>query len=354
MWRFLAPVVLASWAQAQEAGIQLVRLENARVVVELAPRLGGRLVHLGRPGGANVLAVSAATLALPESGLPRAAADGAFLPVNGSVVWFGPQSAWWTQQDVNPQRRAERAGWPPDPFLEYGEMRIAERSAAAVRLVGDPSPVTGLRLTSTVRLTADGAVVQEIEALNASDRTVAWDIWPNVRIRSDAQVFAPYDGGRLKVAFNTAAPTTEKPLPYHVDDGYFSFATEPPAADRATLHLGKAFLAPTDSRLFALTGTDLVVIAAETPPPGTVHPEHAPVEVFRCAGGPPERSLLELEFHSPFTVLAPGSSLRFALAWKLVPVTAAPAGQEVAIIRAHEADAHALRGLFARPSGEAE
>lgn len=353
MRTFLALFILASCAGAQEAGIPLVRLANAQVVVELAPRLGGRLVHLGRPDGANVLAVTASILALPESGLPRAAADGGFLPANGSVVWFGPQSAWWTQQDLNPQRRADRATWPPDPFHEYGEMRIAERTAASVRLIGEPSPVTGLRLTSAVRLTADGAVVQEIEALNAGSRSVAWDIWPNVRIRSDAQVFAPYDAGRLKVVFNTTSPTTEMPLPYHVADGYFSFATEPPLADRATLHLGKAFLAPAESRLFALTGTDLVIIAAETPPPGTVHPEHAPVEVFRCAGGPPERSLLELEFHSAFTALAPGESLRFALAWKIVPVSAPATAQEgAALIRTYEPAARDLRDVFARHPAE--
>lgn len=327
--RIRAALLLIVWAPiapaAEDGALRLVRLENANFVVEVAPRLGGRIATLRRPDGENVFSFAAANRAMPESALPVAAADGAYFPCHGHVVWIGPQQDWWTQQEVNPARRAQRATWPPDPWLEYGSMEVVERTADAVRLTGSPSPISGLRLELRIRLAADGTVVEEIEAVNRSERTVSWDIWPNTRVRPDAQVFAPYDtGSRLRVEYGTSDPVAERPLPPVMRDGFLTFDTRRAPGEEDTLRVGKAFLKPSEPVLYAAAPRDLLIVAARSVAPGGVHPAHAPVEVYQCVGGDPARAVLELEFHSALTALPPGAGLRFAVGWRVLPMSGEP------------------------------
>lgn len=333
---------LCALCAAETVGDGVVRLENAQVVVEVVPRLGGRITALRRPGGDNVIASVPALMASAAGTLPQPGVEGTYLHGLGHVVWIGPQRDWWTQQDANPARRDARATWPPDPFLEYGDMQVVGRGPDHLSLLGPVSPVSGLRLRSEIRIAADGAVSQLIEAVNASPRTVTWDIWPNTRVR-DGTVFAPYERDtRLRLEHGTFDPVAERPLPAAVRDGYLSFNTVIAAGEEGMLHTGKAFMVSTRPRLFAFSGQDLLIVAAPAPGAGKVHPDHAPVEIFQCAGGDPIRAVLELEFHSPCRTLAPGASMRYAVAWRVVP---AGPGDRIAILRAHEPDAARLGEL---------
>lgn len=340
----IAAALLCPPLAAAETGLEVVRLENARVVVEVVPRLAGRIAAIRRPDGENVLNFVPAVLNRP---VPEPTLDGGYFHCNGHVIWVGPQAGWWTQQEGNPARRADHATWPPDPWLEYGAMEVASRSADAVSLIGPVSQVTGLRLKTTVRITPDGEASQTIEAVNASQRSVAWDLWPNTRVRGDAQVYAPYPtGSRLKVEWGSSDPVAEMPLQAQVADGFLTFDTRLAPGTEGKLHLGKAFLAATDARLYAAAGRDLLIAVARTTPKGEVHPDHAPVEVFQCVGGDPLRHVLELEFHAGYRTLAPGESMRYAVAWKVVPLEGeATTEARLRAIRAHEADAQALHRL---------
>lgn len=335
-------LLLGAACTAATVGDGLVRLENAQVVVEVLPRLGGRIITLRRPGGENVIASVPALLASAVETLPQAGVEGPYLHALGHVIWIGPQRDWWTQQDANPARRDARATWPPDPYLEYGDMQVVGRSADHLSLLGPVSLVTGLRLRTEIRIAADGAVSQLIEAVNAGQRSVTWDIWANTRVR-DGTAFVPYERDtRLRLEHGTFDPVAERPLPAAVRDGYLSFDTAIPAGEEGMLHTGKAFMVSTRPRIFAFSGQDLLITAAPAPGAGTVHPDHAPVEVFQCAGGDPIRALLELEFHSSCRTLAPGASMRYAVAWRVV---AAGPGDRIATLRAHEPDALRLGEL---------
>src|SRR5690606_9130758 len=124
---------------------------------------------------------------------PEPAADGVDIPYLGHVLWIGPQSAWWLDQDVNPQRRAAKAPWPPDPWLAYGRNRILERSAHAVALEGVDSPVSGLRASQRYRLSARAPAAMELEAAatNIRERPVRGDLWFNTRLPAASRVFVP-------------------------------------------------------------------------------------------------------------------------------------------------------------------
>lgn len=345
----LLPLLLAAVAVRMPAGEVaggLLRLADGQVVVEVAPALGGRIATLRRPDGPNLIAFDPVGLAASP---PVPAATSGFFFCLGGVVWLGPQSSWWSQQDANPERRDARASWPPDPYLDHGAMTVAERTPTAITLRGMASPVSGVRMTITVRLAGEGVVVEEIAAENATDRPVTWDLWPNTRVRAPARVFAPYlPGSRLKVQYGTADPAAEIPLPHRVRGGWLSFDTRLPADEAGLLHSAKAFLAAERPRLAAVHGRDLLLMAGRPVAAGDIHAEHAPVEVFQCVGGDPLRTILELEFHSACRRLAPGEALRHAVAWKVMALAGpgdepghAPA--DAAIGRAFDRLADALR-----------
>jgi hypothetical protein len=312
-------VLLAAALGAAAEPTASVRLEGAGMVVEAVPALGGRIAVLRRAAGTNVLAFDPAVLAGP---IPAPALDVNWFPSQGHTVWLGPQSSWWAQQDANPARRDARATWPPDPWLEQGAMTVVERGPTRLVLQGPPSPVAGVRLTLGLRIEPDGTVVQDIQALNCGTRTVAWDVWPNTRLRAESQAYAPWQPGtRLRVQYGTDDPAGELALPPLVADGFLSFDIRLPRERAGLLNSAKAFLAAERPTVYALLPGDLVVAAAPGVPPGTLHPEVAAVELFQCVGGDPRRGMLEVEFHSAHRTLAPGESLRYAVAWRVLPYT---------------------------------
>lgn len=339
-------LLLATLLPAGE-GAEVVRLENAAVVVEVVPRLGGRIATIRRPDGENVLAFARDLLLGADAQLPQPAADGPYLPGNGHVIWVGPQAEWWTRQQLNPERRDAHATWPPDPWLEYGTMQVIERTPERVRLAGPASPVSGLRLSTSVSIAADGAVLEEIEAVNAGTAPVSWDLWPNTRVRGDAVVYVPCGAGDpLKVVFNTWDVASELPFPPLLRSGYFSFDTRLAPGTEGLLHLSKAYLRPAASQLFAVAPEDLLVMAARTPAKGTVHPDQAPVEVFQSRGGSDRlRQVIELEFHSAYTNLAPGEALRYAVAWRVLPFAGGDESAQLAAVQANAGMADRLRLL---------
>lgn len=333
-------LIIAALGTAADAAPVLIHLENAAVVVEVAPTLGGRIATLRRPQGENVLLYTA-----PASA-PTPSPEGPFLPANGHVVWIGPQSDWWTQQELNPERAKAHATWPPDPYLEYGTMTVSEQTPTSLGLRGPASPVSGIQLSTTIRLEADGAVVQTIAVTNVSTHAVSWDLWPNTRVRPDARFYAPYAAGsRLKVVFGSNNPTAEMPLPPVVADDLLSFDTTIAPGTENQLHLAKAYLPSTEPRLFAVAPHDLLAVVARAPA-GAVHPDQSPIEVFQLVGGDPVRALLELEFHSAYVTLPPGGVLRTAVAWQVSPYSGEPTpAAHRRAVKEHEADVVRLRAL---------
>ena len=92
-------------AQGQEkggAGMDLVELTNGTVVVGVLPPLGGRVVLLKTAGGENLLDSDPRLWKPP---FPPPAIDTPFKPWNGRIVWVGPQTGFWSQQDLKPEHR---------------------------------------------------------------------------------------------------------------------------------------------------------------------------------------------------------------------------------------------------------
>ena len=91
--------------------MDLIELTNGTVVVGVVPSLGGRVVLLKTAGGENLLDSDPSFWKPPY---PVAAIGTPFRPWNGRIVWVGPQTGFWSQQDVRPDRKKQtsQAGRP--------------------------------------------------------------------------------------------------------------------------------------------------------------------------------------------------------------------------------------------------
>ncbi len=106
----LGLVLAATAARGQEkggAGMDLIELTNGTVVVGVLPPLGGRVVLLKAAGGENLLDSDPSFWKPPY---PQPAIGTPFRPWNGRIVWVGPQTGFWSQQDAEsrPEEAASR------------------------------------------------------------------------------------------------------------------------------------------------------------------------------------------------------------------------------------------------------
>ncbi|MEG3051066.1 MAG: DUF4380 domain-containing protein, partial [Thermomonas sp.] len=177
-------------ALAGDADASRLRIEDAGLVVEVSPRLGGRMLQVSLPGAPNLLKVGDAVASQPD---PRVDADAGDIGYLGHQVWVGPQSQWWTRQDANPARRDANAPWPPDPWLSYAATEVAAHDASRIELRGPASPISGVRMDYRFALPMGKPGMLETTATmrNIRDVPMSWDIWFNSRVPADTRVFVP-------------------------------------------------------------------------------------------------------------------------------------------------------------------
>lgn len=315
--RLCALSALALLALPAVHATERVRLDDGHLQVDIAPALGGRIVHLSLPGRPNLLKVGEAVANVAP---PVPTAQGENIPYMGHELWTGAQSRWWLDQDVNPERRAAAAVWPPDPFLAYGRNRIVERSSQALVLEGVDSPVSGLRANQSFRLSGRAPATLELgaEAVNVRDREVRRDLWFNTRLPAGSRVFVPVArpaDARLRADEDA---TFAGPVAWW-EDGLYSLQADPPPAGKAGRR-GKVFIAPAAGWIAGFSAGQLLLIRFERQPDTAIDPEHGQVELYQqWHAGDPDAGLMELEVHAPMRTLAPGDTMRAGETWTVVP-----------------------------------
>ena len=305
---------------ARQAEKHLLVLDNAKVVVGIAPRLAGGVVVLRTPAGTNVLAANPPLWA-PDAKLPGPSASWDYPAVNGHVVWNGPQREWWLHQDISKEWKDNKYNWPPDPWVEFVPYEVVKKTRTSVVLRGPASPVTGLRMTKEVSLEADGTVRFRVTAENTRATEVSWDLWSNLRLLPSARVRVPLADGGMKVEHGSSNPWKQAVLGYDVTDGWFGFLPDESIPQGKECRVAKAFLTPKEGLMVTFLPDGALVRRFTAASREAVHPDHGVVEVYQNVNRDPALCLLEAEYHGPLKTLKPGESMAMEEGWKLLPWT---------------------------------
>ncbi len=332
----LLAVLLATGAPGQEKGeaMELIELTNGSVVVGVLPPLGGRVVELKTVRGENLLDSDPKRWKPPY---PRPAIDTPLQPWNGRIVWVGPQTGFWSQQDLRPELKQAKAQWPPDPFNETGRFDVVEKTASLLRLKGATSPVTGLAFEHEYEITGERTVRMKTTATNGRDTPVSWDLWPNTRVRPEGFPYVLPDAMQM-LRMDGPAPTDGDagPYPSEFRGGWLTFPPgKKPEGGRKRLW-AKAYVRPTEGLIAYFLGKQLLLIRAPVVPRNKLHGEQTFIEVYR-GSGKGDATVLELEMHGSYQTLAPGVSMSFEQAFEVLDYDGPPTPE------AHVARLEALR-----------
>lgn len=307
---FVAVFLINCSPSMQKVSTKPVELTNNSVEVKIWPEAGGRVVWLGLKGIGNVLEFDSSIFEKPFLKIPVTSENSDFMTLNGHIVWLGPQSTWWADQDLNEKRKKNNAPWPPDPYLTYGNYKVSGNLTNTVSLISPDSPITGIRLEKEILLTDSNVVIFNVKGTNIRNSPVSRDLWLNTRFNGWSRVYVPVaDTAHLKV--------DGKSVPYEINKGYFTFQ---PMSVTEEIGNSKAFIYPSRPFIAGFTETQLLIIEFEPHDRSLIHPEHALVEIYNHIN-PADTSdaLLELEYHAPLRILQPGESMETHEQWTLYP-----------------------------------
>ena len=316
-------VVLGTAASGEEkggAGMELIELTNGTVVVGVVPPLGGRVVLLKTTGGDNLLDSDAKRWKPPY---PRPQLGTPFEPWNGRIVWVGPQSGFWSQQDLRPDLKKAKAVWPPDPFNETGRFEVVERTPTLLRLKGATSPLTGLAFEHEYEITGERTVRMKTTATNRRDTPVAWDLWPNTRVRPEGHPYVDLDPLQmLRMDGPRPDDGDAGAYPSEIRGGWLTLPPgRKPESGRKKLW-AKAYVRPARGLIACFLGKQLLLIRAPVVPRARLHGDQAFIEMYR--GVDKKENLLELEMHGPYETLAPGAAMSFEQTFEILDYDGPP------------------------------
>ncbi len=301
-------IILSVMQTAMKAATPIVTLSNTKIEVGIAPELGGRVVYLRKPGTEGILLSDRKIWEDPSFVAPEITETPAFYPFNGITLWVGPQSGFWKNQSYNAQLKERASNWPPDPFGEYGRFEIVKQEKDYVEMLGPKSPVTGLQLRKTVRITSDGKVELGFTGTNHRSQPVECDLWVNVRANCHAKASVKVKSVE-DVRIESTSVRTREALATSYENGIFSVLPEMPSADKKT-RTGKVFLYPETPEIIATYKGERMIIRFDKVPKEQIHPEQGAIELYsNIADEPnPASELLELEFHGPYGTILPSES----------------------------------------------
>ena len=291
----------------------LIYIRNKDICVGISADIGGSIFYLSKHTSGNLLHTNEALW--DSKNKPEVTPHADFVPYNGHTIWLGPQSEWWNQQTANPERKKEKAVWPPDPFITYGTYTVENKTESSICLVSPESPVSGVQIRKEIAVNPDGSVFQSIHVTNISNEERAWDIWFNTRVHGYARAYVPAKQENIRTEHVQSQTSTEMPL--HVKDNFFYYSPQDPP-NTHTERSSKTFIHPETPDIYAFLQEHCLHIQFEKHSQTDIHPEHALVEIYNRTEKETENSLLELEYHAPYKRLSPGETMSAWQVWNIL------------------------------------
>ncbi|MFO7447155.1 MAG: DUF4380 domain-containing protein [Ignavibacteriaceae bacterium] len=313
----LFALILFAFSNYCEAGENsgLIILSNDKIEVGILPEIGGRIVLLRKPGFNNILKSDERFWNNPEKQKPEISAFSEFVAVGGHITWVGPQKEWWIHQNLNENRRKERANWPPDPYLIFGKNEIISKSHNSVKMMGPESPVSGVRLLKEISIDDEGIVTVKTTAENIRDEIVQWDLWMLTRLDGFAKAFVPIEENGILELLISETATTE-PTPYKVEDKYFTFYPSVPVEPKKE-QVQEAHLNASEGYIAGFSEEQMLLIKFEKLDKDLIHSSHGLVELYNSINETGDERLLELEVHGAYKILSPGETMSLTETWEL-------------------------------------
>ncbi|MBI9072969.1 MAG: DUF4380 domain-containing protein [Melioribacteraceae bacterium] len=290
-------------------------ISGGKTKVGIFPEAGGRIVAVHRNGGENILKSDSKLWNYEFDKPVDERIYNKKLPFNGHIVWVGPQTDWWTQQDVIPELASNESRWPPDPYLIYGDHLIDRLTDKYAKIISPKSKYTGLQLKKTITVDEDGIIRFNVEAENIRDEEVAWDLWLNTRMDGFTKVYVAVES-ETDIRMEYRLKDKMQKMPHKINKGYFYFDPQFPS-DGNMRRLGKALIHPSVNKLFAFTDEEMFVIRFKKYDRSLTHSEHGMIEIYNTVSSD-GNSLLELEYHSPYKKLKPTEKMSSKETWKIV------------------------------------
>lgn len=305
-------IILTCFAVKAYTQDKVVYLKNENIRAGFLPDVGGRMVFLAPIGEPNFLLSDSTLWNEPEKDRITPTANSPFKPYNGLITWLGPQSAWWTRQDILPEKKKRADVWPPDPYLIYSKFEILEHTNTLLVMRGPGSPVSGVQLTKRFELKGNSIAIS-VTAKNIRKKSVAWDIWSNARFPATTNFKVPVSGNNM-VRIKAEETTLVDTMKYNIQDGFFSYLPEMPSENKLQ-RISKAFIYPSAGTISVKKSDWELQLNFERVAKDEIHPEQALVEVYNCISANGQADLLELEHHSAYASIKPGKSIHLKEQW---------------------------------------
>lgn len=324
-------------AISTQAQVQKIALANGTINAEITPDIGGRLLSFSLKDQPSFLLL--ADLASLNT-RPQVSPNSDNIGYLGHEVWVGPQSEWWAHQKVNLTRAAEKAIWPPDPYLILAQNKVLEQSQDKVILKSPESSVSGVHIIKAYALIPErkNSLKLQVRATNIRPEDVAWDIWFNTRVPSGTVVYIPV-AGAADVKQKNMEDAVNAPLTYTLGDGIFSLDMTPPPAGKLS-RKGKLMIQPSQGWMASFRDKQLFIIQFPLQPQSAIHPEQGQIELYNEYNPANlQEGLLELEVHTPYKKLAPKEFMIGEETWTLLEYKgAATRNAQLAFLRMHAAE----------------
>lgn len=295
----------------------MIYIENNGTRVGILASRGGRVVYLSRDNSPNLLKADPGQWEESDELRPEISGKSGWKEYNGHIVWVGPQSEWWIRQDLNRERKASKAVWPPDPWNIYSNYKVKELTEESVVLRGPVSEITGLSMLKTISVDDEGNVQFTVKATNMRRDVVSWDLWLNTRVSGFAKSYVPVDNADDIKVEAARSENTDTVRWLHCD-GYFCYLPSEPE-EGFSQNSSKAFLTPGLNWLASFTDSWCLKIEFPETNPEKVHPEQAVVEVYNRTSENEELNLTELEYHTEYSLLQAGESIEASEKWLILP-----------------------------------
>jgi len=296
----------------------VVYFKNNHIKIGILPNVGGRIVFLSRIGGNNILKTDVDQWYESEEERIKPSPFSEFKAYNGFITWVGPQSQWWSDQDVNPELLDNKSIWPPDPYIIYGDFKIVNKTETSLTMIGLKSPVSGVQLTKQYTL-KDNKLLIKVTGENIRNRPISFDLWSNARFDGFTDFIVPsFDEDLLKV--DSKESESVERLAYKIENGFFNFIKELPSKSNKT-RIGKAFLHPQKGNIIAVRDDTFLLMEFDSVDKNKIHPDQGFIEIYSAVSSKEEDCLLELEHHSAYKTLKPRETISLTETWSLYEYT---------------------------------